>query len=302
MMGRDRRYGRAKMRTRIGITAAAVIGGGAIAIAAMASSHGSSPTAQTAGFSARVAHTSEWNQLNSALSGWQRSRTSSMTTLAGMTSQRTFSQTTKHGRTLAEQRGIVVIATSRFIVLQSANGALHLWLLSGNTVIQNVASSTSGTAAMLANHYATMQAMQSGNMVPAADLMAGSPLVASRMLTPNPAPQTITIVITGTNATVTITIAKSTATVSQTGTMPVNGNPMTTMVNPYMPVAAMPMLARGDLATIIGTRTHHMLHAQVVLFTPLTTANVGGAASNGVPKQAASPVPTSTVGAAGNHW
>lgn len=296
MMGRDRRYGRANMKTRVGITAAAVIGGGAIAIAAVASSHGSSPTAQAAGYSARVSQTSEWNQLNSAMNGWHHTRTSSMSILAGMTSQRTFSQTTKHGKTLAEQRGIVVLATNRFIVLQSANGSLHLWLRSGNTVVQNVASSTAGTAAMLANHNATMAATQSGNMVPAAGLMAGSPLVASRMLTPSPAAQTINIVITGTSTTVTITIQKSTATVSQTGTMPVNGSSMT-MVNPFMAPATMPMLARGDLATIIGTRSHHLLHARVVLFTPMSTANVGGAASNGAPATNASPAPSSSFGA-----
>jgi hypothetical protein len=310
MMGRDRRYGRrANMKARVGITAAAVIGGGAIAIAAVASSHGSSPTAQAAGYSARASHTSttsEWNQLNSAMNGWARSTSSSMSTLASMTSQRTFSQTSKHGKTLAEQRGIVVLATKKFIILQSSNGSLHLWVLSGKTKVQNVSSNTAGTAAMTANTSATKQAMQSSNMIPATTLMAGSPLVASRMLTPSPAPQTITVQVSGTDLTVTVTIAQTTATVSQTATMPASGNPTwspsTTTVNPFMGAATMPMLARGDLATIVGTRSHNLLHAQIVLFTPLSTSDVGGAASNGVPQQAASPVATSTVGATGTHY
>ena len=40
-------------------------------------------------------------------------------------------------------------------------------------------------------------------------------------------------------------------------------------------------LARGDLALVVGTRSHWTLHAQLVLFTPLSTADVGGKASTG---------------------
>ena len=40
-------------------------------------------------------------------------------------------------------------------------------------------------------------------------------------------------------------------------------------------------LARGDLALVAGTRSHWTLHAQLVLFTPLSTATVGGSASTG---------------------
>ena len=54
-------------------------------------------------------------------------------------------------------------------------------------------------------------------------------------------------------------------------------------------------LARGDLALVVGTRSHWTLHAQLVLFTPLSTAVVGGKAFTG-----ATPVVTPT--AAATHW
>ena len=40
-------------------------------------------------------------------------------------------------------------------------------------------------------------------------------------------------------------------------------------------------LARGDLALVVGTRSHWTLHAQLVLFTPLSSADVGGKADTG---------------------
>lgn len=301
MMGRDRRNGRPNIKTRVGIATAVLVGGGAIGVAAMAASHGASPAAQSAGYSSRISHghyTSEWSQLNSALTGWGSSR---MNTLASMT-QRTFTQTAQHGKTLAEQRGIVVLATHKFLIVQSANGSLHLWLLSGKTTIQNVASSTSGTHAMTGNSSATTQAMQSGNMIPAATLMAGSPLTASQMLTPARTPVTVTVQVAGTNLTVTVTISQTTATVSSTATMPQTGNPMwspsTITQNAWTTAANGSKLARGDLVLVVGTRSHNLLHAQIVLFTPLTTAVVGGGNTG------TQPVPTRTAptGVSGTHF
>ena len=78
----------------------------------------------------------------------------------------------------------MVLATNQFIILQSANGSLHLWLTSAGTKFQNVSSTTAGTAALTASTTATQQAMQSGNMIPATTLLAGSPTTAAAMLTP----------------------------------------------------------------------------------------------------------------------
>ncbi len=301
MMGRDRRTGRPNIKTRVGIATAVLVGGGAIGVAAVAASHGASPAAQSAGYSSRISHShtaSEWGQLNSVLSNWG---TSQLNTLASMT-QPTYSQTAMHGKTLAEQRGIVVLATHKFLIVQSANGALHLWLLSGKTMIQNVANSTSGTHAMTGNASATTQAMQSGNMIPAAELMAGSPLTASQLLTPARTPVTVTVQVAGTNLTVTVTVSGNTATVSQTATTPLNANPMwnpfTTTQNAWMTAANGSKLARGDLVLVVGTRSHHLLHAQVVLFSPLTTAVVGGGGNGPRP----TPTRTAPTGVSGTHF
>jgi hypothetical protein len=182
----------------------------------------------------------------------------------------------------AVQRGIVVLATKKFLILQSSNGSLHLWLLSGNTHFQNVSNTMTGTQALTASTSAAQQAMWSGNMMPATTLLAGSPTTAAAMLTPTPAAQTVTVQVANTNLTVTVTVTRSMATVNQTATTPWTSmptwNPTTFTQNAWMPRNG---LTRGDLALVVGTRSHWTLHAQLVLFTPLSTSAVGGSASQG---------------------
>ena len=216
------------------------------------------------------------------MNSWTGSRQSSYSELAQLTQARQFSQTTHQGKMLAVQRGIVVLATKKFLILQSANGSLHLWLLSGNTHFQNVSTTTAGTQALTASTSATHQAMASGNMLPATTLLAGSPTTAAALLTPTPAAQTVTVQVANTNLTVTVTVTRSTATVNQTATTPLASmptwSPITFTQNAWLPMNG---LARGDLALVVGTRSHWTLHAQLVLFTPLSTAVVGGGASTG---------------------
>jgi len=214
-----------------------------------------------------------------------------------MTSARSYSQTSHQGKTLDIQRGIVVLATKKFIILQSANGSLHLWLVSGGTKFQNVSGTTAGTAALTASTSATQQAMQSGNMIPATTLLAGSPTTAAAMLTPTAVPQTVTVQVAGTDLTVTVTVTRSTAAVSQTATTPANAMPAPMMTSYTMNAwQTANSLARGDLAVIAGTRSHHLLHAQLVLFSPLTTSMVGGKTGSGLTNQAATPSSSPT------HW
>jgi hypothetical protein len=280
MMARDRRYGKNSVKARVGIATAILAGGAVAAAAVVASSHGTASVATSAAYSARFGN--EGTTISTALNSWGSSRQSSYSALAQLTQARTFSQTTHHGRTLAVQRGIVVLVTRKFLILQSANGSLHLWLLSGNTKVQNVSNTTAGTQALTANTSATRQAMGSGNMIPATTLMAGSPTTAAALLTPAPAPQTVTVQVANTNLTVTVTVTRSTATVSQTATTPQASlptwNPFTFTQNAFMP---MNTLTRGDLALVAGTRSHWTLHAQLILFSPLSTADVGGTASTG---------------------
>ena len=307
MMARNRRNGRSRaavLKTRAGIATAVVLGSGAIAGVAMAASSDSggiaaAPAAHSARFS------NEGTILSTALADWNSSQQGTYSQLAGLTSARGFSQTSHHGQTLDIQRGIVVLATNQFIVLQSANGSLHLWLVSAGTTFQNVSSTTAGTAALTASTFATQQAMQSGDMIPATTLLAGSPTTAAAMLTPAPAPQTVTVQVANTDLTVTVTVARNTATVSQTATTPANAMP-TPMATSYTMNAwqAANSVARGDLAVIVGTRSHWTLHAQLVLFTPLSTSQVGRSHSRRHSHVAVTPsaMPSATPSTTPTHW
>jgi len=297
MMARDRRYGKSHVKTRIGIATAVLAGGAVAAAAVIATSHGAAPQATSAAYSSRFGN--EGTAISSAVSNWNGSRLTSYAALAQLTQARQFTQTMHHGSMVAAQRGIVVLATKRFLILQSANGSLHLWLLSGNTKFQNVSNTAAGTQAMTASTSATQQAMASGNMIPATTLMAGSPTMAAALLTPTPAAQTVTVLVANTDLTVTVTVTRNTATVSQTATTPTatmpTWNPVTFTQGAWQATNA---LARGDLALVVGTRAHWTLHARLVLFTPLSTAVVGGRAFT--PAAGATPAVTPT--AVATHW
>jgi hypothetical protein len=295
MRARDRRYGKSSTKTRVGIAAAA-LAGGAVAIAAvLTGSHGAGTVATSAAFSSHAG--TEGTVLSSAMTNWNGSRQSSLAQLARLTQARQFSQVRHNGKTLAIQRGIVVLATKKFLILRSSNGSLHLWLLSGKTKFQNVSNSMAGLRALTANAGAAQQAMGSGNMTPATSLLAGNPSTAAAMLTPTPASQTVTVQVANTKLTVTITVTRSMATVNQTATMPQAAmpawHPVTFTQNAWQATHA---LARGDLVLVAGTRSHRTLHAQLVLFAPLSAATAGkAAAGNG-----ATPVVMPT--AAPTHW
>ena len=295
MRARDRRFGTSSTKTRVGIATAA-LAGGAVAIAAvLAGGHGAGTAATSAAYSSRAGN--EGTILSSAMTSWNGSQQSSYTQLAQLTQARQFSQAKHKGKMLAIQRGIVVLATKKFLILQSSNGSLHLWLLSGKTTFQNVSTSMAGTQALTASTSAAQQAMGSGNLIPATSLLAGSPTTAAAMLTPTTAPQTVTVQVAGTNLTVTVTVTRNMATVSQTATMPQAAlptwNPVTFTQNAWQ---ATHTLARGDLALVAGFRSHWTLHAQLVLFTPLSTATTGKAATG----TGATPVVMPT--AVATHW
>ena len=299
MRARDRRYGKSSTRTRVGVATAATaaLAGGAVAIAAvLAGSHGASTAATSAAYSSRAGN--EGTVLSSVMSNWNGSRQSSYAQLSRLTQARQFSQAKHKGKMVAIQRGIVVLATKKFLILQSSNGSLHLWMLSGKTKFQNVSNTMAGTQALTASTSAAQQAMGSGNMNPATSLLAGSTTTAAAMLTPAPAAQTVTVQVANTNLTVTVTVTRSMATVSQTATMPQAAmptwNPVTWTQNAWQATHA---LARGDLALVAGTRSHWTLHAQLVLFTPLSAGNVGGTPAAGT---GATPVVQPT--AVATHW
>jgi len=295
MRARDRRYGKTTVKTRVGIATAILVGGAVAAGAALAANHGAAATATSAAFSSHAS--TEGTVLSSAMTNWNGSRQSSLAELARLTQVRQFSQVRHNGRTLAVQRGIVVLATKKFLILRSSNGSLHLWLLSGKTKFQNVSNSMAGLRALTASAGAARQAMGSGNMTPATSLLAGNPSTAAAMLTPTPAAQTVTVQVANTSLTVTITVTRSMATVNQTATMPQAAmparSPVTFTQNAWRATHA---VARGDLALVAGTRSHWTLHAQLVLFAPLSAATAGKAAGG----NGATPVVMPT--AVATHW
>jgi hypothetical protein len=291
----DRKSRQAAVKTRIGIAAAVLAGSGSIAaVAIAAANHGAVTVARPAAYAARFGN--EGTTLSSVLNEWgqsTRSTQAAYSALAGLTQARQFSQAAHGGQTLDVQRGIVVLATKKFIILQSARGSLHLWLLSAGTHFRNVSDTTAGTAALTASSSATQQAMSSGNMIPATTLLAGSPTVAAALLTQAPAAQTVSVHVANTNLTVTVTVTRSMATITQTATTPLNAMPASSPVT-YMQDAwqATHSLARGDLAVVAGFRSRWTLHAKLVLFSPLSTASVGGRAA--APRAASTPATTPT--------
>src|ERR1700750_3494447 len=133
MRARDRRYGKTTVKTRVGIATAILVGGAVAAGAALAANHGAAATATSAAFSSHAS--TEGTVLSSAMTNWNGSRQSSLAQLARLTQVRQFSQVRHNGRTLAVQRGIVVLATKKFLILRSSNGSPHPGVVFAQTEI-----------------------------------------------------------------------------------------------------------------------------------------------------------------------
>jgi hypothetical protein len=301
MMGRNRRgYRQASMKARLAIASAVLAGGAAIgAVAVAASSHPTPSAATSAGYTLNFRHpVSEATALSTALSDWATSHQKSFSVLSQMQPMRSFS-TARHGRTeFAVQRGVVALATKHWLLVKSANGSLHLWLLNGKTQVTNVGNSTAGTAAMTGSTVATTAAMQQGNMAPAAQVMAGSTATVNALNNPAPKPATFTVSIAGSSETITITITPSTATVAPTTTQVAQqvtqqtGIAMTKTTQPTF--AATKHVARGDLVLVAGVVKHGYLWAQLVLFSaPGTTVTPTPTPS--VPTVTPTPVTSTTA-------
>jgi len=295
MIGRNRRGNRqANMKARIGIATAVLVGGSAVGVAAVAAASHNGPatttTAKSEGFALNFHHRiSEQVALASALNTWGASHQQSFTTLAQMQSMRTFTQVWHHRTQFAAQRGIVVLATRHFLLVKSANGALHLWWLNGATKFANVGNTAMGMTAMTGSTTVAQAAMVANNMQPAAVTMAGSTAVVNQMAAPVAKPTTVTV-STG-NVTITITITSTTPTVAATptATATVSATPtakptVTPTATPTLvPVPTPTMTAtqstftatrgiqRGDLVFVAGVRVHGFLIAKLVLFAAPTT-------------------------------
>jgi hypothetical protein len=325
MISRNRRGRPANMKARFGIAAAVLAGGGAIAVAVAASGHGTADSAATAGFSYHARHydgdhgsgggrqqmMSEGYALSSALSQWQWSQDTSLSTLSQMAPVTTFSQQWHNGTQFAAQRGVVELATPKFLLVRSANGKLELWWL-GHTRTDNVSASLTGLTVLTGSRAEAIDLLVHDNVTPAATTMAGSTSTVSSLIAPA-APATTVSVTTG-SATVTVTITSSSATVSAPRTTPATtagasltsasagttaSGPMVTATQPAFARAG--GIQRGDLVFLAGVREHGFLVAKLALFAPLsatmTSSGTMAPALGVTPATGATPAATATPAA-----
>jgi len=292
MMGRNRRdpagRRRSKLKARLGIAAAVVVGSGAIgAVAAAATSHPGVTTAQPAGYSKdSPLYSSQANILNAGLNAFSWSHARAFAYFSHLANTNRETEMWRGHTKLAFERGTVVLATKKFIIVRAANGSLNLWLLSGGTKVTNVAGSMTGTTALTGSTWAAGAAMK-GQTAPATAMLTGNTAAARQMLAPTAA--TVTVNVVGTNITVSVKVTGNMATVAQNNVW--WRQPAMTTVGGVQ---------RGDLVFIAGTRSNWTLHARVILIekTPMRTT----------PPTTATTAPTATpapaVGStapAGNH-
>ncbi len=283
MMSRDRRSpaGRrgSNLKARLGIATAVVVGGGAIGAVVATTSHHATPAAQSAGYSHSYSHRSyspysnQSYNLYAGLSDYSWSHSRAFAFFSHLGNARYESEWWYHRSRLAFERGTVVLATRQFVVIRSASGQFNVWFLSRGTHVTNVASSMTGTAALTGSTSAASAAM-AGQMAPATSMLTGNMGAAQKVLAPTAT--TVTVNIAGTGVTVSVKVTTNTATVQQ-GHMWWRQNAWTTVAG----------LRRGDLVFIAGSRSHHTLHAQVILIekTPMMTT-----------PPTASPTPSVTAG------
>lgn len=293
MMGRNRRgpagRRRSNLKARLGIATAVVVGGGAIGAVALATtSHPSSTAAQSAGYHRNYSYSG--NQANDLAAGlnaysWSHARAFSYFSHLANTNRET--EMWRGHSKLAFERGTVVLATKKFLLIRAANGSFNVWWLSGNTKVTNVAASMTGTTALTGSPSAAGAAMN-GQMAPATAMLTGNMTAAQQMLAPTTT--TVTVNVVGTGITVSVTVNRNVATVAQNNTV-VRQPAMTTIGG----------VVRGDLVFIAGTRSNWALHAKVILIekTPMTTPTTPVPTTT--PTVIPSPTVSATTGSMGNH-
>jgi hypothetical protein len=270
MMGRNQRRpaGRrgSKLKARLGIATAVVVGGGAIGAVAMATtSHPSASKVQSASYNSSYSNWSnQGNVLNAGLSDYSWSHSRAMTMFSHLTDSNHLTQMWHGHSMLAFERGRVILATKNFVLVRSASGKLNVWWLSHGTKVTNVASSMTGTTAMTGSRAAATAAM-AGQMAPATNMLTGSmmtPSTTGTMLTAQqmlaPTTQTVSVNIAGTGITISVTVTNNMAMVWQNG----QTSGMWWKQPATMTAAG---LQRGDLVFIAGTRSDWALHAKVIL-------------------------------------
>jgi hypothetical protein len=260
------------------------VGGGAIGVAAAATSHSPS-SASNAGYSTRLHHAKKHHVSQAQLlaaaqkSGhwtrhhghwtWTTNWNQAFANLMQMNTTRSLT-TIMNGRTqMAIQTGTVrwVDPAGHFVVLQSQNSnRWTVWWTNGQTAVADVTNNVAGVNALTASTSVTNQVMNRNNQVALFQALA-SLNAAKAATTPTTTSTTITIQA-GNGVTITITVTGANAKVATNNTT-TGTAPQTTTQSIFTNVAG---LKAGDVALIAGVRTRGALVAQRVLFfIPVTT-------------------------------
>jgi hypothetical protein len=261
-IGRARRYRRTHRTASVGLTIGALVLGGATVFIA-ASGHGSTQAAQSAAFSAGFG--GHHSRGESGRNQGSSPSASSSSQLAG-TNQQTFTQAGQHGGRVDVQRGTVVFVSQHSLVVRSGRRGRHRWVLTANTQFDNAADLTADPTA-------------SPSPTPSAS--------------PTASTETVTVSVPETDFSVTVTITGDTATITQvttTATSTASPSP-----DPTTTDSDATSVAKGDLAVVIGARSHGVLHADIVLYvvpsdpSPSPSASASTSAS---PSPSPSPTPS----------
>jgi hypothetical protein len=150
MMNRNRRGSRrTSIQIRLAIAAAVLVGGGAAGVAVVASNHGSSQVADSAGYNTNYGQTlSESAAMSSAMNWWNKSQQTSLVVISKMVTIQAISVTTWHNKTLVVERGTVLAKDPTEFVTTSMNGKLEIWHANNGTKFLNVGNSKTGWNAM----------------------------------------------------------------------------------------------------------------------------------------------------------
>lgn len=140
---------RTSTRVRLAVAAAVLVGGGAAAVVAVAANNGNTATAQSAGYYTPTGRSMSYTSaMSSAMSSWNYSSNTSLTTMSHMSPMRTFDTMSWHHTTIAMQRGTVVGESRSELAVKSSNGTLEVWHVNGGTKTLNVGGSSTGMSAM----------------------------------------------------------------------------------------------------------------------------------------------------------
>lgn len=141
---------RAFTPVRLAVAAAVLVGGGAAGVVALSTSNGGALAADSAGYSHHyngrtMGYTSA---LSSAMNSWDKAPSQSLMTLSQMEPVTNYWTQSWHRSVLFIQRGVVIAVGHNEFVVESANGTIEIWHVSGGTITDNVGSSATGMSAM----------------------------------------------------------------------------------------------------------------------------------------------------------